>query len=76
MTGANMHLVTVDVQLKEGDKDPEQHLDEVSLVLLGGAQSRVWLTRQGGTHCQESRTRCRPVQGSCRHVLTMRELSS
>jgi hypothetical protein len=36
MTGANMKLVTVNVKLNEGDEDPEQHLDQVSLLLLEG----------------------------------------
>lgn len=30
MTGANMKLVTVKVELGEEDEDPQQHLDEVS----------------------------------------------
>ena len=28
LTDANMQMVTVEVELKEGDKEPEQHLDE------------------------------------------------
>lgn len=31
MSGANMHLVTVHVNLGEHDPEPEQHLSEVSL---------------------------------------------
>jgi hypothetical protein len=30
MTGANMKLVTINVELGENDEDPEQHLDQVS----------------------------------------------
>lgn len=33
MSGANMHLVIIDVKLGEHDPDPEQHLDQVSLHL-------------------------------------------
>jgi len=29
MSGANMHLVTVNVTLGENDEEPQQHLDEV-----------------------------------------------
>lgn len=28
LTDANMQMVTIEVNLKEGDKEPEQHLDE------------------------------------------------
>ncbi len=28
LTDANMQMVTTEVELKEGDKEPEQHLDE------------------------------------------------
>jgi hypothetical protein len=51
MSGTNMQLVTVNVHLKEGDAEPQQHLDDVS------ARQRVEQTSEWGRGRKSAMTR-------------------
>lgn len=56
MSGANMHLVTVHVNLGEHDPEPEQHLDKVSLQIatfIRCCSVLFWRKHLGRAHHQE-----------------------